>query len=59
MYMEEEILYFGETEVWVECDVCGRVFGGPGLNKAIVAEGCTNICVSCLTLQLTGLAERS
>jgi hypothetical protein len=29
MDMEEEILAFGKTEVWVECDACGRAFGGP------------------------------
>ena len=48
MDIEEEILAFGETAVWVECDVCGRALGGPGLNKAIVAVGRVNVCVGCL-----------
>jgi hypothetical protein len=26
MDVEEEMLAFGETAVWVECDVCGRFF---------------------------------
>ena len=52
MDMEEEILAFGETEVWVECDQCGRAFGGPDVNKSVVAVrhaiGHTNVCVDCL-----------
>lgn len=48
MDMEEEILAFGETEVWVECDLCRRAFGGPGLTEAIVALEQGNICVDCL-----------
>ena len=48
MDIEEEILAFGETVVWVECDLCGRAFGGPDLNKAIVAVGHVNVCVDCL-----------
>jgi len=47
MDMEEEIVAFGETALWVECDVCGRALGGPGLNKAIVADGYVNVCVNC------------
>jgi hypothetical protein len=47
MDIEEEILAFGETEVWVECDVCGCAFGGPGVNKAIVAVGHVNVCADC------------
>ena len=47
MDIEEEILEFGETVVWVECDLCGRAFGGPGLSKAIVAVGRVNVCVEC------------
>ena len=48
MDMEEEILAFGETEVWVEFDLCGRAFGGPDLNKAIVHIEHANIRVDCL-----------
>jgi hypothetical protein len=48
MDIEEEILAFGETEVWVECDLCGRAFGGPSLDKVIVAVGHVNVCVDCL-----------
>jgi hypothetical protein len=48
MNVEEAIMAFGDTAVWVECDVCGRAFGRPGLNKAIVAVEGTNVCVDCL-----------
>ncbi len=48
MDMEEEIVAFGETVLWVECDSCGRVFGGPGLTKVIVAVEHMNVCVDCL-----------
>jgi hypothetical protein len=48
MDIEEEILAFGETEVWVECDFCARAFGGPGVAKAIVAIGHVNVCIDCL-----------
>jgi hypothetical protein len=48
MDIEEEILAFGETEIWVECDLCGRAFGGLDLNKAIVRVGQANVCVDCL-----------
>jgi hypothetical protein len=48
MDLEEEILAFGETAVWFECGLCGRAFGGPGVNKAINAIGGINMCVSCL-----------
>lgn len=47
MDFEEEIVAFGETAVWVECDFCGRAYGGLGVNKAIVVRGRTNICVEC------------
>ena len=45
MDLEVEMLAFGETAVWVECDLCGRAFGEPGLTKAIVAVGHVNVCV--------------
>jgi hypothetical protein len=32
----------------IEHDLCGSVYGGPGLNKAIVAAGQVNVCVNCL-----------
>jgi len=28
MDMEEEIIAFGETALWVECGLCGCTFGG-------------------------------
>jgi hypothetical protein len=56
MDMEEEILAFGETALWVGCDLCGRSFGGPGLNKAIVAVGHVNVCVECLGKRRFSLA---
>ena len=48
MDMEEEIVAFGETEVWVTCDICGRTVGGPGINEVMVRVGEANICVDCL-----------
>lgn len=48
MDMEEEIVAFGETVLWVECDLCGRGFGDPGLDKAIIAVKHANVCVDCL-----------
>ncbi len=48
MDIEEEIIAFGETVLWVECDLCGRAFCGPGMNTAIVAVGHVNVCVDCL-----------
>jgi hypothetical protein len=47
MDVEEEMLVFGETAVWVECDVCGHAFGGLGLHKAIVVLGHKNVCSGC------------
>jgi hypothetical protein len=44
----EEIIAFSETEVWVECDLCGRAFGGLNLDKVIVALEQGNVCVDCL-----------
>jgi hypothetical protein len=46
--IEEEMLAFGETALWVECDLCGRAYSGPGLNKAIVVVEHVNTCVDCL-----------
>jgi hypothetical protein len=46
--MEEESLILGETSLWVERDLCGRVFGGSSLNKVIVAVGHVNLCVNML-----------
>jgi ribosome-binding protein aMBF1 (putative translation factor) len=48
MDTEEEILLFGETALWVECELCGAVYGGPGVGKVIVAVGHVNVCVDCL-----------
>jgi len=48
MDKEEEIAAFGETEVWITCDVCGRVYGRPDINKTMARVGEANICVDCL-----------
>jgi hypothetical protein len=48
MDIEEEMLAFGETALWVECDLCGRAFGGPGVTKAIVPVGNAHVCCHCL-----------
>ena len=48
MDTEEEIVPFGETVLWVECDFCGRAFAGLGLDKVLVAVERINICVECL-----------
>ena len=49
MDIEEEIAAFGETQVWITCDVCGRVYGGPGITKMMVRVGESNVCVGCLS----------
>jgi ribosomal protein S27E len=56
MDMEEEMLVFGETQVWVECDLCGTAYGGPRFNKAIVAVGKVNTCSECLR-EIAALGE--
>ena len=38
----------GETALWVECELYGRVFGGAGVEKVIVTVGNVNVCVDCL-----------
>ena len=38
MDVEDGILAFGETAVWVEWDVYGSAYGGPGVKSAIVAR---------------------
>jgi hypothetical protein len=48
MDMEEEIAAFGETAVWITCDVNGRVYGGPDIDKTMARVGEANICVDCL-----------
>ena len=48
MDMEEEILAFGETAVWIECDLRVTAYGGPGVNKVIVPIGHINACAECL-----------
>ena len=48
MDIEEEIVAFGETEVWVECDFCGHAFGGPGLDEAIIVLGYVILCADCI-----------
>jgi hypothetical protein len=50
MDIEEEILAFGETALWVECDLCGRAFGGPSVNRVIGNIGHANACMDCLQL---------
>jgi len=47
MDVEEESAAFGETEVRVECDLCGRVFDGPDLLGSLVSIGIANVCVGC------------
>ena len=47
MNVEEAIVAFGETALCVECDLCGRALGGPGLDKAIVVAGRVNACAEC------------
>lgn len=48
MDVETEIIAFGETAVWIECDLSGSAYGGPGVNKAIVTVGQANVCVDYL-----------
>jgi hypothetical protein len=58
MDVENSIEVFGETEVWVECDLCGCVYGGPGTNKEMVAAGQANVCVDCLRTSTSNLGNR-
>jgi hypothetical protein len=37
-----------ETEVWIECDRCGRAYGGPGVLEAVRRLGWENVCAECL-----------
>jgi hypothetical protein len=39
---------FRETVLWVECDQCGRVFSGPGINKVMSTAGHSNVGDDCL-----------
>ena len=48
MDVETEMLIYGETAVWVECDQCGRAYGGPGVRSAVVAIAQGNVCIECL-----------
>jgi ribosomal protein S27E len=57
MDTEEELLAFGETALWVECDVCGRAFGGPGISKAVIAVGDVKECVDCLRKSESGVGR--
>jgi hypothetical protein len=47
MDVETEIIAFGETVLWVECDICRQVYGWLGVGKAIVNVGGRNICTEC------------
>ena len=58
MQVETEILFYGETAVWIECDQCGRAYGGPGVMSAIAATVQGNICVECLRNNRSGEAEK-
>lgn len=46
MDVETEIEVYGETAVWVECDVCGRAFGGR-CGNAIIVSAMGNLCIGC------------
>src|SRR5580704_4174361 len=39
---------YGEMALWVECDLCGQLYGEPGMNEAIVAMEHVNECLDCL-----------
>jgi hypothetical protein len=40
-------MIFLETEVWVECDRCGRAFGGPGFGLSVFPYPDGVFCVEC------------
>ena len=48
MNLEDEIAAFVDTGVWIECDVCGRTYGGLGVEKVIVKVEQANVCAWCL-----------
>ena len=37
-----------ETEIWIECDRCGRAYGGPGVLTVIWKRGREVVCTECL-----------
>jgi len=48
MNVEEAIVAFWETVLWVECDLCGRAFDRPGRGKVMFRLGQSNVCVHCV-----------
>jgi len=48
MDIEEAIAAFGETEVWLESDLCGCAYEGPGVRKTVATGAGANVCVACL-----------
>jgi ribosome-binding protein aMBF1 (putative translation factor) len=36
------------TEIWIDCDVCGRAFGGPGLHRVMFNRGWGLVCLDCM-----------
>lgn len=46
-----------DAEIWIECDRCGRVFGGPGV-FAVIQERATSqgrilVCSDCVALRVS------
>jgi len=35
-------------DLFIECDVCGRAFFGPGLTRVVHRVGCSFVCADCL-----------
>ena len=45
--MDDETGIWIETEIWIECDRCGKAFGGPGVFEAMRVSGCKILCARC------------
>jgi ribosome-binding protein aMBF1 (putative translation factor) len=46
--MDWEDFHELETQVTVECDVCGVAFSGPGLELSVKRVGRLNVCNRCM-----------
>jgi hypothetical protein len=37
-----------ETEIWIECDSCGKAYGGPDVFRVVQKRGDELLCTKCL-----------
>ena len=48
MNLEEEMATFVDTGVWMKCGMCGRTYGGLGVENVMVTVGDAVICLYCV-----------